>query len=72
MTNNKRAWVYLQGENTRYGSEVSTNIGPIERQTENKEHLSGRFVQLTYIFSAFYGTRRFITVFTRALNWSLS
>jgi hypothetical protein len=23
-------------------------------------------------FSAFYGTRRFITVFTRALHWSLS
>jgi hypothetical protein len=29
-------------------------------------------VQLLKKFSAFYGTRRFITVFTRALHWSLS
>jgi hypothetical protein len=29
-------------------------------------------VQLFKNFPAFYGTRRFITVFIRALNWSLS
>jgi hypothetical protein len=29
-------------------------------------------VQLLKNFSAFYGTRKFITVFTRALHWSLS
>jgi hypothetical protein len=29
-------------------------------------------VQLLKNFPAFYGTRRFITVFTRALHWSLS
>jgi hypothetical protein len=29
-------------------------------------------VQLLNKFPAFYGTRRFITVFTRALHWSLS
>jgi hypothetical protein len=29
-------------------------------------------LQLLQNFSAFYGTRRFITVFTRALHWSLS
>jgi hypothetical protein len=29
-------------------------------------------VQLLKNFPAFYGTRRFITVFTRALYWSLS
>jgi hypothetical protein len=29
-------------------------------------------VQLFKIFPTFYGTRRFITVFTRALHWSLS
>jgi hypothetical protein len=29
-------------------------------------------VQLLKNFPAFYGTRRFITVFTRALQWSLS
>jgi hypothetical protein len=29
-------------------------------------------VQLLKNFQAFYGTRRFITVFTRALHWSLS
>jgi hypothetical protein len=29
-------------------------------------------VQLFKNFPAFYGTRRFITVFTRALHWSLS
>jgi hypothetical protein len=29
-------------------------------------------VQLLKKFSGFYGTRRFITVFTRALHWSLS
>jgi hypothetical protein len=29
-------------------------------------------VQLLKSFPAFYGTRRFITVFTRALHWSLS
>jgi hypothetical protein len=28
--------------------------------------------QLLKNFTAFYGTRMFITVFTRALNWSLS
>jgi len=28
--------------------------------------------QLVKKFSAFYGTRRFITVFTRARHWSLS
>jgi hypothetical protein len=28
--------------------------------------------QLLKNFPAFYGTRRFITVFTRALHWSLS
>jgi hypothetical protein len=28
-------------------------------------------VQLLKNFPAFYGTRRFITVFTRALHWSL-
>jgi hypothetical protein len=29
-------------------------------------------VQLLKNFSAFYGTRRFITVLTRSLHWSLS
>jgi hypothetical protein len=29
-------------------------------------------VQLLKNFPAFYGTRRFITVFTRALYWSVS
>jgi hypothetical protein len=29
-------------------------------------------VQLLKNFTAFYGTRRFITVFTRAIHWSLS
>jgi hypothetical protein len=29
-------------------------------------------VQLLKNFPAFYGTRYFITVFTRALHWSLS
>jgi hypothetical protein len=29
-------------------------------------------VQLLKNFLAFYGTRKFITVFTRALHWSLS
>jgi hypothetical protein len=29
-------------------------------------------VQLLKNFPAFYGMRRFITVFTRALHWSLS
>jgi hypothetical protein len=29
-------------------------------------------VQLLKIFPAFYGTRRFITVFTRGLRWSLA
>jgi hypothetical protein len=29
-------------------------------------------VQLLKNFPAFYGTRRFITVFIRALHWSLS
>jgi hypothetical protein len=29
-------------------------------------------VQLLKSFPAFYGTRKFITVFTRALHWSLS
>jgi hypothetical protein len=29
-------------------------------------------VQLLKNFPAFYGTRRFITMFTRALHWSLS
>jgi hypothetical protein len=29
-------------------------------------------VQLLKNFPAFYGTRRLITVFTRALHWSLS
>jgi hypothetical protein len=29
-------------------------------------------VQLLENFPAFYGTRRFITVFTRVLHWSLS
>jgi hypothetical protein len=29
-------------------------------------------VQLLKNFPEFYGTRRFITVFTRALHWSLS
>jgi hypothetical protein len=29
-------------------------------------------VQLFKNFPAFYGTRRFISVFTRALHWSLS
>jgi hypothetical protein len=29
-------------------------------------------VHLLKNFPAFYGTRRFITVFTRALHWSLS
>jgi hypothetical protein len=28
-------------------------------------------VQILKNFPAFYGTRRFITVFTRALHWSL-
>jgi hypothetical protein len=31
-----------------------------------------KIVQLLKNFPAFYGTRRFITVFTRALHWSLS
>jgi hypothetical protein len=29
-------------------------------------------VQLLKSFPAFYGTQRFITVFTRVLHWSLS
>jgi hypothetical protein len=29
-------------------------------------------VQLLKNFPAFYGTRRFITVFTKALRWSIS
>jgi hypothetical protein len=29
-------------------------------------------VQLLKIISTFYGTRKFITVFTRAFHWSLS
>jgi hypothetical protein len=32
----------------------------------------GPVLQLLKNFPAFYGTRRFITVFTRALHWSLS
>jgi hypothetical protein len=31
-----------------------------------------RFTKLVKKFSAFYGTQRFITVFTTARHWSLS
>jgi hypothetical protein len=42
--------------------------------THGAEHFwrSSQFCSYSRIFPAFYGTRRFITVFTKALNCSLS
>jgi len=43
---------------------------PTDRPTDQPTNQP--VTQLVKIFSAFYGTRRFITVFLRALHWSLS
>jgi hypothetical protein len=63
---------YLECFRTSVSGSRETNYRPLTylwswALLEEKSNL-----QLLKNFPAFYGTRRFITVFTRALHWSLS
>jgi hypothetical protein len=54
---------------------LGDNIDTIKKNTHSLTHEAEPFLRsckLCSNFPAFYGTRRFITAFTRALHWSLS